>query len=390
MLTRSAVTRTLRWAALGLTLAVAAVTAQAWTDLGAAPTGARAARMEASPQWSDGGFVNAEPMWNDLWGMFGTARRASPVASPTAPVNVLNSDGASLQIPPESGLRVTWMGHSTVLVEIDGVTVLTDPIFAPRASPLDWIGPERWYPPVIPLEDLPRIDAVLISHDHYDHLQTETIQRMAGMDCRFVVPLGVGADLERWGVPPERITELDWWEQVEVGALQVHATPSRHASGRHLFDQNRTLWASYALVGPAHRVYFSGDTGLFSALDQIGERLGPFDLSMIEVGQYDRTWPDWHLGPEQAVLAHQAVQARVMLPIHWALWRLAGHGWTEPGERVRAAAAAAGVPVVMPQPGQSVEPAAPPEPRQWWPDLPWHTAEQDPIVATGLTGWRGY
>ena len=390
MLARSRVFRFFKWTALALALGVAGVTAQAWTDIGEAPSGARAARMRASPQWSDGGFVNAQPMWNDWWGMFDAGRRSSPVASPTAPINVVNSDGSLLKTPPASGLRVTWMGHSTVLVELDGVRVLTDPIFAPRASPLDWIGPERWYPPVIPLDDLPHIDAVLISHDHYDHLQTETIQAMAGWDCRFVVPLGVGADLESWGIPPERITELDWWEKIEVRGLQIHATPSRHASGRHILDQNRTLWASYALIGPQHRVYFSGDTGLFSALDEIGERLGPFDLSMIEVGQYDRAWPDWHLGPEQAVLAHQAVQARVMLPIHWALWRLAGHGWTEPGERVRAAAAAAGVTTVMPQPGQSVEPSAPPAPHQWWPDLPWHTAEQDPIVATGLTGWRGY
>lgn len=368
---------------------VAVVLVQGWTDFGAAPSGARLARMRASPEFVDGIFVNAEPMWNDYLGMLHTGARTSPHASPDGPVAVVASDGSALRTPPPSGLRVTWLGHSTVLLELDGVRVLTDPVFAARASPLDWVGPERWYPPPIALADLPPIDAVLISHDHYDHLQTETIQAMAGWTSRFIVPLGVGAHLESWGIAPERITELDWWEELPIGDVVVHATPSRHASGRQLLDQNRTLWASYALVGPQHRVYFSGDTGLFSALDEIGARLGPFDLTMIEVGQYDRTWPDWHLGPEQAVLAHQAVRGSVMLPIHWALWQLAGHGWTEPAERVLAHAVPAGVVTILPQPGQSVEPSALPPQARWWPELPWHTAEEDPIVARGLGGWRG-
>jgi L-ascorbate metabolism protein UlaG (beta-lactamase superfamily) len=167
-----------------------------------------------------------------------------------------------------------------------------------------------------------------------------------------------------------------------VGGLDIVCTPSRHASGRTLIDKDKTLWASWALIGPQHRVYFSGDTGLFPAMKDIGERLGPFDVTMIEVGQYDRAWPDWHIGPEQAVRAHQLLRGRVLLPVHWGLFGLAYHGWTEPVERVLAAAGRMGETVIMPKPGQGIEPGAPPAFERWWPDVPWKTAEQAPIVSS--------
>ena len=181
---------------------------------------------------------------------------------------------------------------------------------------------------------------------------------------------------------PERVTELDWWEDVRVGALTVTATPSRHASGRQVLDQNHTLWASYAIVGPQHKVWFSGDTGLFPALDEIGQRLGPFDLTMVEAGAYDKTWPDWHLGPEQAIEAHQMVGGEVFMPIHWGMWDLALHGWTEPVERSVVEAERLGIPIATPQPGQSFELDDLPRDR-WWPELPWDTVEVHPVVARG-------
>jgi L-ascorbate metabolism protein UlaG (beta-lactamase superfamily) len=223
---------------------------------------------------------------------------------------------------------------------------------------------------------------VAISHNHYDHLDEGTLRRMKDWDARFVVPLGVGARLLRWGIPAARITELDWWERLRVGDVEVVSTPARHASGRGLLDKDRTLWTSYAFVGPRHRVYFSGDTGMFPGFREIGERLGPFDLTMIESGAYNRAWPDWHLGPEQAVEAHGMVRGRTLLPIHWGLFDLAAHAWTEPVERVLAAAKGTGTSVVVPRPGQSVEPEAPPPFQRWWPDLPWHTAAEAPIRAT--------
>jgi L-ascorbate metabolism protein UlaG (beta-lactamase superfamily) len=270
-------------------------------------------------------------------------------------------------------------------VEVDGRRVLVDPVWGERASPFSWMGPKRFYAPLLPLNQVPAVDAVVISHDHFDHLDMPTIAAMKGWKTTFVVPLGVGAHLEHWGVPAERIVELDWWEATRLGDLELVATPARHASGRSPFSgQNATLWAGFALIGPAHRVYYSGDTGLFPGLADIGARLGPFDLAMIEAGAYGRSWPDWHLGPEQAVRASQLVRAEVLLPVHWGLFNLAYHGWTEPAERVLVAAATAGVSVTIPRPGQSVEPAALPALTRWWPEVPWRTAEEDPIVATKM------
>lgn len=361
-----------------------AVTLDGWTAFGRAADGARRARMESSPQFSDGHFHNPQPLWNDAWAMVTGLLDVSPDATPNAPVPVERGDQTRFSTPPRSGLRVTWLGHSTILIELDGHRVLTDPVFSHRPSPIGWLGPERWYPPPIPLEDLAPLDAVVLSHDHYDHLDHETITALTDWDTTFVAPLGVGAHLAYWGVPEGRIIELDWWEETRVRDLEIVCTPARHASGRTLFDNDTTLWASYALVGPEHRAYFSGDTGLFPALAEIGERYGPFDVTLIEAGAYGSAWPDWHLGPEQAVRAHHMVGGEVMIPIHWGLFNLAYHSWTEPVERVLAAAEAAGATVAVPRPGQSIEPEALGPLERWWPDVPGKSAAEDPIVATKM------
>lgn len=365
-------------------LCAAVVIAQAWPAMGKAAEGSRLQRMQSSPQYGDGVFVNPQPMWNDVWGTLKGAMNVSDYASPQEPPPFERVDSERLATPPPTGLRVTWLGHSMMLIEIDGHRILTDPFWGPRSSPLTWAGPERWYPPPLAVEDLPKLDAVLISHDHYDHLDYPSIMALKDHDTTFVAPLGVAAHLEYWGVPAERIVEMDWWEQHMFGDLQVVCTPARHASGRHVFDQNHTLWASYALVGTQHRAYFSGDTGLFPALKEIGERFGPFDVTMMEAGAYDQAWPDWHLGPEQAVLAHKWVQGKTLLAVHWGLFNLAYHGWTEPIERVLVAAQQAGVTTVVPRPGASFQPEAPPPVERWWPQLPWRTAKEYPIEARGL------
>lgn len=346
----------------------------------------RRARIERSPQWRDGRFENPEPLKNDMWLAFKDLFGASDYRTPSGPVPTEPVDPRRFDSPPQSGLRVTWLGHSTALVELDGRRVLLDPVWGERASPFSWAGPRRFYAPLVPLERLPALDAVLISHDHFDHLDEPTIAVMKDWPTTFIVPLGVGAHLASWGVPAARIVELDWWEHADVGDLRIVATPARHASGRApLIGQNQTLWSGFALVGPAHRVFYSGDTGFFPGLTDIGARLGPFDLAMIESGAYGRAWPDWHLGPEQAVRASQLVRAQLLLPVHWGLFNLAFHGWTEPAERVLVAAANAGVAVTIPRPGQSVEPGSPPPLERWWPEVPWRSAEDDPIVATWVT-----
>ncbi len=338
--------------------------------------------MQHSPQWSNGRFHNPQPLWNDYLGAFGTVLRRDANSTPKEPLPVLHPTHADLAKDSASGLRATWLGHSTVYVELDGLRILTDPVWGPRASPFGWAGPKRFFDPLIPLEDVPIPQAVAISHDHYDHLDRATLRRIKDWDTRFIVPLGVGARLVDWGVPAARITELDWWESTRVGDLEVVLTPARHASGRSLFDKDRTLWGGFAFLGPRHRVYYSGDTGMFPGLADIGTRLGPFDLTMIESGAYGQAWPDWHLGPEQAVRAHAMVQGKVMLPVHWGLFDLAAHGWTEPIERVLAAARAAGISVGVPRPGESLEPEALPAPARWWPALPWKTEDEVPIRAT--------
>ena len=365
-----------------LVVGVALATAAAWRPMGHRSTGARRARMASSPQWRDGHFDNPQPLHNDIIGGLTAIRDASPFSAPTMPLATEAIDPQRFRSAPASGIRVTWMGHSTSLVEIDGARFLLDPVWSERPTPLNGVGPARWYPPVIALDQLPHIDAVLISHDHYDHLDMPTVVALAQIGTTFIVPLGIGAHLEYWGVPADRIVELDWWQRTHVAGVEIVSTPARHASGRVLFDKDATLWNGFAILGNAHRVYYSGDTGLFPAMREIGEKLGPFDCTMIEIGQYHRAWPDWHIGPEQAVQAHALVRGRVFLPVHWGLFRLAYHGWTEPIERAVAAANARGATIATPRPGESVEPTLPIVTTRWWPALPWRMAMQDPIRST--------
>jgi len=367
------------------TLAIAllvTVAATGCTAFGGTVEGGRLARAQQSPQWHDAHFENPQPMWSDarsalLRLVFGPS---PPAVEPEASIPIVHTD--ALGTPPASGLRITWFGHSSALIEIDGAKVLVDPLWSERASPATWAGPKRWYAPPLALSELPEVDAVVISHDHYDHLDEATIVTMKSWRTVFVVPLGVGAHLTRWGIPESHIVELDWWQSVRVGGIDLVATPARHASGRLGSKSDKTLWAGYAVIGPQHRAWYSGDTGLHDDLPRIGERLGPFDVTLIEAGQYDADWPDIHLGPELAVEAHRQVRGKVMIPVHWGLLRLANHGWTEPVERVLAAARCRGVDVLTPRPGESIEPTLHVAMAQWWPVAAWQSAQNSPVIPT--------
>ncbi len=362
----------------------------AWDAIGSRPSGERLERIVQSPQWSDGAFRNRLPRVDGPYGemlrefVFGGSDYRFPVSA----IPTVSRTAADFLSPPASGLRVTWLGHSTLLLEIDGQRVLIDPVWGERVSPFTFLGPKRFYQPPLALDALPAIDAVVISHDHYDHLDMPTVKALITRDVLFVVPLGVGSHLEHWGVPPARIRELDWWDTTVVGEITLTATPARHFSGRGVNDAGATLWSGWAITTDTHRVYYSGDTSLDEFMAEIGTRLGPFDLTMIEAGAYDALWADVHLGPEQAVRAHQLVRGKVLLPVHWGLFDLALHGWTEPIERVLVAAEAAGVAVATPRPGESVEPSALSTQNRWWPMVPWRTVADAPAWSSGTERFR--
>jgi L-ascorbate metabolism protein UlaG (beta-lactamase superfamily) len=267
-----------------------------------------------------------------------------------------------------TGLRATWLGHSTVLIEIAGRRVLTDPVWGPRASPSRLVGPKRFQPVPVSLRALPPLDAVVVSHDHYDHLDYPTIRELAKLDVPFVTSLGVGAHLEAWGVDPARITELDWWESFAVPGsdVEVTAAPSQHFSGRGLNDRNATLWSSMVVRSPRHKVFFSGDTGLTTQYATIRERLGPFDLVMLEVGAFHPSWGDIHLGPDNALAALQLLGGGAFLPVHWGTFALAMHDWDEPAEALYDQGPRQGARLLMPRLGEPVEPAHEHVPRPWW------------------------
>ena len=358
-----------------LTVVLVLVASTGWLDaLGAAPTGERLARIRRSPNYREGAFRNPEATSlaasGGTWDMLKRWLGGHEQRTPPGPMPIVALTRADFARPPASGLRATWLGHSTVLVEIDGARILFDPVWARRASPSSLVGPKRFHPPPLALDELPPLDAIVASHDHYDHLDRGVVRALARSAtqsrARFVVPLGVGAHLERWGIAPERITELDWSESSVVGPLTFTATPARHFSGRGLSDRNHTLWASWSVAGPRHRVFHSGDTGPFGGLAAIGAAHGPFDLTLVKIGAYGEGWPDIHLTPEQAVDAHAKLRGDLLLPIHWGTFNLAFHAWDEPADRVVAAAGAHGVRIVMPRPGESIEPTRAPAVQPWW------------------------
>lgn len=335
---------------------------------------AREKRLTTSPRFKSGRFWNTartevmrEPFGAGMAFDFLTGRAAR---SPRAPLSVFAETRRALATPPSKGLRLTWLGHSTVLIEIDGVRLLTDPVWGERASPVSFAGPRRFHRPPLPLAELPPIDAVLLSHDHYDHLCASTVRALArgeapGFSGRFLTTLGVGAHLEKLGVLPQHITEMDWSQGARVGDVDVVAVPAQHFSGRSVLDRNRTLWAGFVLLGKKHRVFFSGDTGPTAEHADIGASFGPFDVVMFEIGAYHPAWGDIHLGPDAAYEAFQACNARALLPVHWSTFDLGLHPWEEPGEVLYTRAVADRAPLWTPRIGEPLE-DTPTSALPWW------------------------
>jgi L-ascorbate metabolism protein UlaG (beta-lactamase superfamily) len=306
-------------------------------------------------------------------------------AEPKSPLGPFRTDVRAFREPPAGGLRVTWFGHSSFLLELDGVRILVDPVWEQRASPFQWFGPQRFFQPTMVLEQMPELDAVLVSHDHYDHLGSETVGRLARMNATaralWVTPAGVGKRLRSFGVPQGRITELDWTQTAELavpelaGQVRLTAWPARHFSGRWPWDRYSTLWSSFVIEGPQHRVFFGADSGWWEGFAEIAaeyparEGKGRFDLVMLEIGAFHPLWADIHLGPDGAARAHAAmggVQAGPLMPIHWGLFNLALHGWREPIERTIELADSNGTILWTPEPGVPTEVSENTGRSRWW------------------------
>lgn len=304
------------------------------------------------------------------------------VPAGTLPVDTLSRE--QLDAAPDRSLY--RLGHSTMLLKLRGQFWLTDPVFAERASPFRRFGPKRFHAPPIALEDLPPLRGVILSHDHYDHLDRETVLALAAKTGVFLTPLGVGDRLIEWGIEASNVRQFDWWQGVEIDGLSFTATPAQHFSGRSLFDGNSTLWASWVIVDDALRVFFSGDTGYFDGFRTIGERLGPFDVALLETGAYDAQWPYVHMQPDETVQAHVDLRGRWLVPVHNGTFDLAMHRWQEPYERVVGLAAARGIALATPRMGERLDLGTPHRGGKWWREV----AEVAEVVQAPATSRRWF
>jgi len=330
-------------------------------EFGGASSAEQQKRYAGSGHYKDGQFVNAIPTSLDLGFvktmgiMYDFFFANIPNREPDALLPLETLDSLEMVNAPNGLERLTWFGHSACLLEINGKKVFFDPMLGDTPAPHPWLGSKR-YNPTLPLaiEKLPHLDAVVISHDHYDHLDYGSIVKLKDKVDRFYVPLGVAAHLVRWGVPSGSITELNWWEEHNVDGFTFICTPARHFSGRGLFDGFQTLWASWVIKTSNTSIYFSGDSGYGPHFKEIGEKYGPFDLTMLECGQYNERWTDIHMMPEETVQASADLKSKLLMPIHWGAFTLALHSWTDPVDRVTFTAHKLHIPITTPRLGEPV------------------------------------
>lgn len=322
-------------------------------QFGAKPSGAALERISQSENFENGKFLNIIPTKQaDIFEALGKLPEMlstkGKVPNESIPVNF--KDEISTNV--DSLTSITWFGHSAFFVELKGTRILIDPMLGEIASPLPFGSTRFAYKEDIPFDQLTNIDVVIISHDHYDHLDYPSIVKLKDEVKHFITPLGVGSHLRQWGVGADKITELDWWENTTIGNVELSACPSRHFSGRGITDANATQWASWVLKADTHNIYFSGDGGYGPHFKEIGERLGPFDFAMLECGQYNESWKDIHMMPEESAQAGIDVKAKVAMPIHWGAFQLALHTWKDPVVRFSAKAQELNLPATYPQIGE--------------------------------------
>jgi L-ascorbate metabolism protein UlaG (beta-lactamase superfamily) len=324
-----------------------------------------------SRQFRDGRFHNAydiTPTLNsDSLSLMGDFLFGAKKRTPPGPIPIVNPASA-WKTTPKTGLRVTWLGHSALFLEIGGARILVDPMFAKYAAPFPLLGRQRFHPVPAKLRDFPKLDLIIQSHDHYDHLSNKTWHKLAKFDAPVVTPIGVAQRLEKFGVKRKLITEVDWWESYSIpgASVRITATPAQHFSGRTIGDRNATLWASWVLESDEHKVFFSADTGLNADLEKIGERFGPFDLVLLEIGASNPAWADIHLGPANAITAFEMLGGGTLMPIHWGTFDLALHPWDEPPETLLSLAEPKNLRIITPRPGEAIEPGLVTSSERWW------------------------
>jgi L-ascorbate metabolism protein UlaG (beta-lactamase superfamily) len=328
-------------------------------------------RMENSPQYQNGKFHNAikdlydvGAAWRAVFVDILLSKRLDPVPQQPPPIRRLT--GTDFYIQEDQALRFVRIGHSTIMLQIGEKVWLLDPVFSERVSLFQWVGPKRFHPVPIKMEDLPPIEGVLISHNHFDHLDHDTILQLKDRVKHFFVPLGLGETLVSWGVLLEKITELDWWEKTQIGNVELISTPAQHFSGRGLFASDKTLWTSWVIRTPQHSVFFSGDSGYFEGFKEIGEKYGPFDLTFLECGAYHKSWRTMHMMPEDNLEAIKDLKGKVLVPIHNGTFDLASHSWYDPMEQIMTLALKAQIQFVIPLMGQIVDENNIPETVAWW------------------------
>jgi L-ascorbate metabolism protein UlaG (beta-lactamase superfamily) len=336
-------------------------------QFGQKPRGEYLKVVEASPQYQEGKFQNSPRFsltmnFSKIFSMLsdlvngGEARRPAHKL-PSYPLN---------REKPATSAYLTWFGHSTFLYQTSGKNILFDPMLGTYASPVPFVV--KRYPYDLPssADDLPPLDIVIISHDHYDHLDYGTVRKIASKTRIFMAPLGVGSHLRRWGVPKEKIIELDWWETRVIDGVTIGAVPSQHFSGRALSDRQKTLWAGWVIYDKTAKVFFGGDSGYFSGFKKIGDIHGPFDLTLLDSGQYNKNWEGVHMFPEESVQAHKDLRGNVFMPIHWSAFTLSTHSWTDPAERALIAARKENIDIITPVIGERFDILTDRPRTLWW------------------------
>ena len=331
----------------------------------------REKRMQNSLHYKDGEFLNPieVPMLapGSTWKMikkYTVIPRIDPKPTGQLPIKpVQQSDWTKLD---NESFLFAWLGHSSLLIAVEGKTILVDPVLEERASPFSWVGPKRFHPAPVTVNQLPPIDVVLITHDHYDHLEESTMRQLDNKTNLFLVPLGIGELLEEWGIAPGKIIELDWWADHKMGPLHFIATPALHYASRGLFDGNERLWCSWVVKGQNRKLFISGDSGYFDGFKKIGDQLGPFDTTFLKIGSYDETWKQIHMTPEEAVQQHLDLRGNVLVPLHWATFDLGLHPWYEPVERMLTSARNKEIRFITPVIGQQININRLPEVNLWW------------------------